>query len=43
LVIGQETKGVLKAGPATHPFGGKVYWWRVGREKRNLQGTPRYM
>jgi hypothetical protein len=25
LVIGQETKGVLKAGPATHPFGGKVY------------------
>jgi len=38
LVVVQETKGILKAGPATYPFWGKVYWWRVGREKRNLQG-----
>jgi hypothetical protein len=38
LVVGQKTKGILKAGPATYRFGGKVYWWRVGREKRNLQG-----
>ncbi len=38
LVVGQETKGILKAGPATYQFGGKVYWWPVGREKRNLQG-----
>jgi hypothetical protein len=39
LVVGHETKGIiLKAGAATCPFGGKVYWWRVGREKRNLQG-----
>jgi hypothetical protein len=28
----------FRTGPATYRFGGKVYWWRVGREKRNLQG-----
>ncbi len=38
LVVGQKTKGILKAGAATYRFVGKVYWWRVGREKRNLQG-----
>jgi hypothetical protein len=38
LVVGQKTKGILKAGPANYWFGGRVYWWRVGREKRNLQG-----
>jgi hypothetical protein len=25
LVVGQETKGILKAGPATYRFGAKVY------------------
>ncbi len=25
LVVGQKTKGILKAGPATYRFGGKVY------------------
>jgi hypothetical protein len=25
LVVGQETNGILKAGPATYRFGGKVY------------------
>jgi hypothetical protein len=38
LVVGQKTKGNLKAGPAAYRFGAKVYWWCVGREKRNLQG-----
>jgi len=38
FVGGQKTKGNLKAGPATYRFGAKVYWWCVGREKRNLQG-----
>jgi hypothetical protein len=26
LVVGQETKGILKGGPGTYRFGGKVYW-----------------
>jgi hypothetical protein len=25
LVVGHETKGILKAGPATYQYGGKVY------------------